>query len=507
MILPRLSQTCTPRPLALVRDCSRINFMSPTSRRTLSALLLLALAVMGLHLLTPRLSEAGAWGVWPFTYLPVAWRWGTALVAALSVILGAQLWDRVGPYMDRLFGPIAWGTPGVRSALAVAAALPFWLFRIRHLRWGDAYLLVASIPHPDVKLTYVWQAPLDVFIHARLWQLAQRWLGWPDPIPVYWIVSTLAGVAFVWITLGLAAWLGRNRAERMLLAGLVLTLGTMQLFFGYIENYSLMTVGVLLYAWLALAALRGKTALIWPAAALALTHAFHPSTIILAPSLLYLAGLLIDRRPAQRHRGQALTPAADRTPRKGGISWQQAVLSIAVPYVLVFAGVVALLTAGHHGLDALLGADFPGGGDRQWFVPLFEVTTRWQHYTMFSWAHLLDIANQQLMSAPLIWPSLILVALLAWRTLPRDDQTFRLLAFMALSYLLLTLTWNPDYGGQRDWDLFSPAAVPATLLLAYVLPRALPERRALCWAGWALVVAQALHTGAWIYQNTRPYAL
>ncbi len=364
-----------------------------------------------------------------------------------------------------------------------------------------------AIPHPDVKLTYVWQAPLDLFMHARLWQLANRWLGWPDPIPVYWIVSTLAGVAFVWITLGLACWLGRNRAERMLVAGLVLTLGTMQLFFGYIENYSLMTVGVLLYAWLALAALRGKIALAWPATVLATTHAFHPSTIILAPSLIYLAVLMIDRRPLEQHQGRAPEPAAGRTPRKGRISWQQALLSLAVPYALVFAGVVALLTAGHHGLDALLGADFPGGGDRQWFVPLLKVTTRWQHYTMFSWAHLLDIANQQLMSAPMIWPSLILVTLLAWRTLPSNDQTFRLLAFMALSYLLLTLTWNPDYGGQRDWDLFSPAAVPAALLLAYVLPRALPERRALCAAGWALVVAQALHTLAWVYQNTLPYAL
>ena len=27
--------------------------------------------------------------------------------------------------------------------------------------------------------------------------------------------------------------------------------------------------------------------------------------------------------------------------------------------------------------------------------------------------------------------------------------------------------WNPDYGGQRDWDLFS-LAIPATLLLARV---------------------------------------
>ncbi len=458
--------------------------MLRTSRRVLLTLRLLALMLIALHLLAPRFSEANAWGVWPFTYLPLAWRWGLALAAAIVVLLGEQLWRRAGPLG---LARVPWGAPGMRLALAAAAALPFWLFRIQHLRWGDAYILAHAIPHPEVKLTYVWQAPLDVFLHAQLWRLGNRWFGWPDPIPVYWIVSTLAGVVFVWVLLGLAGWLGRNRTERALITGLVLTLGTMQLFFGYVENYSLMTAGILLYAWLALRALRGEIGLIGPATVLALTHAFHPSTIILAPSLLYLAWLRLDRPGAR------------------GVPWPRALLSLAVPYGAVLMGVVALMTAGNHGVDALLGADFPGGGDRQWFVPLFEVTTRWQHYTMFSWGHLVDLINQQLLAAPTIWPGLILAALLAWRTLPRGEREFRLLACMAFSYGLLILTWNPDYGGQRDWDLFSPAAVPAALLLAYALPRALPERRALRAAGWALIAVQIMHTAAWIYQNTLPY--
>jgi hypothetical protein len=256
----------------------------------------------------------------------------------------------------------------------------------------------------------------------------------------------------------------------------------MQLFFGYIENYSIMAVGVLLYAWLALRTLRGELALVWPATVLALTHAFHPATLILAPSLLYLGWR------GWRDAGRGLSVLA----------------SLAVPYFIVLAGVLAFMTAGNHGVDALLGADSPGGGDRQWFVPLFEITTRWQHYTMFSLGHLVDIINQQLMSAPVVWPGLLLTATLAWRALPRRDPAFRLLALMAFTYLLLTLTWNPDYGGQRDWDLFAPAAIPAALLLAYTLSRVLPERAAVRRAGWALITAQAFHTLAWVYQNTLP---
>jgi len=169
--------------------------------------------------------------------------------------------------------------------------------------------------------------------------------------------------------------------------------------------------------------------------------------------------------------------------------------------------VVALMTAGGHGLDALLGADAPGGGDRNWFVPLFQTTTRWEHYTMFSLGHLLDIANEQLLVAPVVWPGLLLAAGLAWPRLPRRDGVFRLLLLLAFLYALLTVTWNPDYGGQRDWDLFAPASLPAALLLGYTLTRVLPERRALAAAGWALIAVQFCRLLMWVYQNTLPWTL
>jgi len=475
--------------------------MSLTSRRLLWALRLLALALIALHLATPLFTETSAWGLWPATYLPVGWRWGLGLIATALALLGGRL-------------PLGWSrrvrcnSPWCRLGLATLAGVVFYLFRIRHLRWGDAKILVKAIPYPGVKLTYVWQAPLDVFIHAKAWALGNRLFGWPDPTPVYWILSSAAGIAFVWVLLGLANWLGRDRTERALMFGLVATLGTMQLFFGYIENYTFMTLGVLIYIWLALRALRGEVALIWPATALALTHAFHPSTIILAPSLLYVAV------KTARSEQDSLPIPPTLGARKAGIrvhprssaSYGRALISIAVPYALVFAGVVALMSFGHHGLDALLGVDFPGGGDRRWFVPLFATVTKWEHYTMFSVGHLVDIINEQLLAAPVVLPALALAAICTWRRLPRRDPIFRLLALMTALYLLLTLTWNPDYGGQRDWDLFSPAAVPAALLLGYTLPRVLPERGALQSAGWALIAAQTVHAVAWIYQNTLPWS-
>jgi hypothetical protein len=462
--------------------------MSRASSRLLWALRLLALGVIACSLAAPLFHEESAWGLWPATYLPVAWRWAFALFAAGLVLFG----DRIPTGWLR---GVQFGSPWARLALALLSAIPFYLFRIRHLRWGDAYILIHAIPHPQARLTYTWQAPLDLFLHARAWVLGNRLFGWPDPTPVYWIISAAAGTIFVWVLLSFAYWLGRGRTERALIFGLVASLGTMQLFFGYVENYTLMTVGVLITLWLALRALRGEIALIWPATALALTHAFHPSTIILAPGLLYLAWQIRHGPPPEVQGSELRTQPSAKS----------LVFQIAIPYLLVLVGVFAFMTAGGHGLDALLGADAPGGGDHNWFVPLLQTSTRWERYTMFSLAHLLDIVNQQLLVAPVIWPGLLLAFALAWPRVPRRDGAIRLLLVMALLYLLLTLTWNSDYGGQRDWDLFAPAALPAAILFGYVLARTLPERNALRGAGWALIAAQALHSATWIYQNTLPW--
>ena len=435
--------------------------MSRASFRLLWALRILALGVIALSLAAPLFREETAWGLWPATYLPPAWRWAFALLAAGLALFG----DRIPTGWLR---GIRFGSPWTRLAIALLSAIPFYLFRIQHLRWGDAYILIHAIPHPQARLTYTWQAPLDLFLHAKAWALGNRLFGWPDPTPVYWLISAAAGVIFVWLLLGLAHWLGTG-SHRAFPAG---------------------RIG------------RQPGA---DAAFLRLHRELHADDRRRADH--HLAGaartarrdradLACDRAgadprvpPVHDHPGAepALSRVADPPqlagpePEGSGLraqtSYKSLSLQIAIPYLLVFVGVFAFMTAGGHGLDALLGSDAPGGGDRNWLVPLVQTTTRWEHYTMFSLGHLLDIVNEQLLVAPVIWPGLLLAFAFAWPRVPRRDGAFRLLLLMSLLYLLLTLTWNPDYGGQRDWDLFAPAALPAAILFGYVLARALPERQ------------------------------
>lgn len=480
--------------------------MHPAHTRFLRLLTFYALALLLLHLWVESLPAAWAfwwypaklvgpggrlhpaewlWGVYPFTFWPAWLRWISVTLAA-GIVLWAGFGAGAGARL-RLRLPLpSFPLARVPQALLALLSFPlFWLGRVVHTRWGDAYLLVKGIAHPDVRLTYNWQAPFDTYVHARLFQWGERAWGWTDALPAYWWLSSLAGAAAVWTLLRLAAALGRDDGERWGIFVFMSTLGSMQLFFGYPENYTIISLLILLYLWQGWRYAHGRASLWTPSLILALAHGFHPATLVLQPSLWLLA--LAAAAPGRR-----ITALRRQLP------------ALILPPLLAAAGVVALMTGYVVTTGPVLTTGYVvGGSDARWLVPLTAPVSSWEYYTLFSRGHLIEMINQQLLAAPFTLPALALLLACCRRSLPRD-RTSRFLLVAAGAYLLLIWLWNPDYGGQRDWDLFAPAAWPATLLAAYWLTRALPapaRNRSLL----IIVVVQLLHTAAWIYSNTRPW--
>ncbi len=441
------------------------------------------LGLLTLHLAAYRLPEETAWSLWPYSLLPAWLGWGLALPVGALILLPGRSRTHTGLRM-------LWPTRRRWFALAgLLAGGLFWLARLRHLRWGDSYVLTVALAYdgPGGPLVYNWQAPLTVFLHQRLWQFVVKPL-WGGPVEhAYALVSIGCGMVFVYLLLVLAARLGRDGLESLVLAGLVLTTGSMQLFFGYVENYTIISLGLLVTLWLAWRALGGEVRLLWPVLAFSVTNGFHPSTVFLWPGMGLLAWLCW---------------------RRGHVSAVGGLLQTVLPPLLVGGGVLALMESGDHGLASLLGDDRPGGGDGLWFVPLFETTTRWQHYTMFSAAHLLEWANLHLLLAPFGLPLLGLVLFAAYRFRlvlfgqPTERDYAYFLAAMTALYLLFSWLWNPDYGMRKDWDLFAPSAFIYTLLAGYLLVRALPNRLHLRETGLFAIAVSLLHTAAWVWTNT-----
>lgn len=458
----------------------------------LSAIRLGGLVILSLHLAAFQLPEESFWSVWAYTFLPPWLGWILALLA------GALILPAVSQAVARAFQSV-WARllvlpispPDWYGAAALLAGLVFWLARLRHLRWGDSYMLSVALSYPDLELRviYNWQAPLTVFLHQRLWQfVANPLLGWPVET-VYAVVSILCGIMFVYVLLTFSTRLGQSSLEAAIVAGLVLSTGSIQLFFGYVENYTVISLGLLITLFLAWRTLRGEIQPVWPVLALALTNAFHPSTVFLWPGMLVLVWL-----SWRRGRG---------TIQK--ILWQTV-----LPPLLVAGGILALMESGNHGMSALLGVDQPGGGDTVWFVPLFEIDPEWaryQHYTMFSVAHLLDWSNIHFLISPFGLP-LIIMTLVTIRRFeltifdrPVDRDYALFLGVTALMYVLLTWLWNPDYGGRKDWDLFAPSAFVYTLLAGYLLIHTLRHEK-LREAGLFVLAVSLLHSAAWVFTNT-----
>ncbi|MEM7342878.1 MAG: hypothetical protein AAF485_01420 [Chloroflexota bacterium] len=456
----------------------------------LVALRLWGLILLTLHLAAPQLPEAASWSVWPYTFLPNWLGWLLALLAgslmmpmvSQTVLRGLQrLWNLL-PGKQR---PYRWF-----ALIALLSGGLFWLARLQHLKWGDSYLLSIALSYHDLELRviYNWQAPFTVFLHQRLWQfVADPLLGWPVEY-VYATTSIISGIIFIFLLLTFLSRLGRDTLETVFLVGLMVTTGSIQLFFGYVENYTLISVWLMLTLFLSWRALQNEILPVWPVLGLALTNAFHPSTVFLWPGMWLLVWL---------------------SWRRDYVSLQTALWQLLAPPFVVGGAVLALMESGDHGISSFLGVDRPGGGDGIWFVPLFETTTQWEHYTMFSADHFIDWGNIHLLISPFGIP-LIILSLLTIRYFRltifdhRPDKDFALfLGVTAAMYILLTWLWNPDYGGRKDWDLFAPSAFVYTLFGGYLLVRIVDNRKNLAENALFIVIVSLLHTGAWIFTNTQ----
>jgi hypothetical protein len=339
----------------------------------------------------------------------------------------------------------------VPAAVWIGAAMALaWLLRSQVL-YGDGPQTIQLIPEGD------WinrKEPLDRLLTWSTWRATSAWLGWGARRAVA-LVSVLAGGLYL---AAAARWFRRleptgARAWALLT---LLTAGYVPLFFGHVENYSLLAAGTLWMLTLAWEAVRDPGRPLWPfALAAGLTFATHLSTAWLfgAPLVVLVSRL--------RDRG--------RTP------WRELLIAVAVGLVPV-AVAAALVLARFSSLSGVTLTHF-GGGDGSLFVPLFETSSVFERYTLFAPAHLWDVLNELLLVAPAALACLPLLLLQ-----PRGREAWLLAAatagVLAYAFLFNADMWiaNPAFGALNEWDLFSVAGVPLTAWLALCLARLRPPR-------------------------------
>src|SRR5262249_49755095 len=145
---------------------------------------------------------------------------------------------------------------------------------------------------------YVWKEPLDSFFEHTLASLFTR-LGQPPELAIA-LLSVIAGIVYVKAILLIAQRLGHNLNSRLALTLSLLALGSSHLWFGHVENYSLVTAFTLLSIALAIGYLQGQTKLWLVGLFAGVSVSFHPQALFAIPALV----IMLDQR--RLHHGLIL---------------------------------------------------------------------------------------------------------------------------------------------------------------------------------------------------------
>ena len=403
--------------------------------------------------------RAGAW-LWVWDYLHwVSWpvRFGLALAIVVVSLPAPQTW-LARAWRRRPAGLPAW-------PLIPLSGVLFWLLREKTYR-GDALLKLQLFATKTLQTDpYVWKEPLDALAGYTLtnW-LRPMGLG-PDVAIA--VLSVVAGMIYVAAILEGSRHLSLGTTRRMLLVVGLMALGTSQLWFGHVENYSLVTAFSMVATALALGYLAGKRPLWGVGLAAGAALSAHPQAAFTFPALL----LLLERR-----------------------RWPRQVLTLAVSIV-----VIPLLTAIAFRVAVVPWPGFASAwaGDGQIF---------WTPQQALAPSQLLAALNSLWLVAPAL--PLILVAGIGALFRPglRRDRRFWYTLVLAAGLLVYNFSFQNELPRPRDWDLFAIVGPGVTLWGLYVWLRrhdrsnpALPRKPA-SWGFPILAFAVAV-SAAWVGVN------
>ncbi len=432
--------------------------MSPRGR----SLVILALLAAVLQCAGTLVPGPHLWGVHHYAFLPT-WIQALALVILIVTFLPATR----DPLAERLAG-VASGfssSAAARRAVIVTlciAAVVFWLGRSRTFFMSDGELLLRDIQRGVLSAfeADTLSAPFHLWFH----HLLRDTFGVASWTASFRIASIGAGIVWIACVMAIVGRLTKDGAARFFLAGLLVTAGMTRLFYGYVETSPLFAAAVAVYTWAAIRCLDEGKGVVALVAAFTLAVAMHVTAFLFFPSLLFV---LLRHGGPERTRRPALLAAS-------------LVPFLALPLFWLVRG----------------GGEKTGSAFEAYmtkFVPLSGPLLPKQAYTFLSLPHLAEFMNEQVLLGPVAFFGFVTVLLFALRgkgaKLPssrgdgtegpgradraphdagRDGAIPHLAGFlvvMAIPILVLSLVYNRELGGARDWDLLANLTLPCLLLV------------------------------------------
>jgi hypothetical protein len=424
------------------------------------------------------LPDKRLWGINHLAFHPSIVRFVVLCVTGLLLVppLATATWRGVLWLLRPLFKGIEGGANAIALS-GVASFVIFAAFRSSTRLLGDGYFVVTNIQMAAENELGISDFFRQVTLQERIYPateflgFAASWIAGSfgaSPAGGVWILNCAVGAGVVAGLLAVVRRNGWSDGTKLAVLALALFTGAVELFFGYVENYTLVFALGALYVLTSIRAIRGDGRLWTPGLLLIAAVLFHVQAVLLAPSYIWLV-----TRSAVFKRDSA---------RSG-----------AVAAAVVALTVVAAIAAG---LTPALGRYFlpplgTGGG-----------------YGVFSGAHLLDVVNEVLLLSP-AWTLLVILAVRRVRTGEKKQSNAGMLFgwCLAVPAALFLLLFRPELGMARDWDLYCLAVFGLTSPGLYALVGFLGDKPFAARAPALLAPAVALAavvTIPWVGINADP---
>jgi len=319
----------------------------------------------------------------------------------------------------------------VRAILIIfMAGLLFYIFRVHVHSLGDGYQRVYQ-----VQKGYLHNPPepLDFFLHSILYKGLNIFIP-VEAETIYTSLSIILGVLFVIMVYLFRFPADTNKSAAAITKWLILSFGGMQIFFGYVESYSLLYAAALLFILFSYAYFSNGTGMNIVALLFGITITSHQSGLIVLPAFIYLV----------YHHLKCNKPAA-----------------FSDKFLPIIIGVTPLLIL--IGLRIQQEIVYPQyqKGISDMLLPFYSAG----EYSVISLEHFLDIVNETLLITPILY---FMTPFYFHQDLSNNPRSsFRIFgAFMMVPAGIFLLLMDPKLGFARDWDLFStPMAIIGTIVI------------------------------------------
>ena len=420
------------------------------------------------YLLTIYVAPAYMWGVHFYHFFP-AWIGWTLVLASLVILIpgvGESIYPKFEAPARRIRKPFdSLGRNKSFFMLSFLSLPIFWIFRSKLHLLGDGYFRIRDLPEGKL-YPQEW---LDGFVHLVVYRVMIKLVPTWTPEITYSAISVLCGGVFVFLALKLSSLVGNSGFGRVLIFFFLVSSGSIQLFFGYVESYTILQVTLLGYILFAAMYLAGKVSILPVLLTFVISVGLHITSLIFVPSFIYL---LLKRQKHAREdkmgpgsKGASVPRASGGEPRVDSMRNGEATNTPSSASILA-ALILALVVVCIWIFIVATGLEKTGRGI---FILPLKGTESFP-FGMFSLAHISEFLNQLFLLSPL---SISLIVFFIFFKLKFREFEDGLTNFLALgvSFGLIYLFVFNFYLGSADWDLRSSPAPLFSLLGVHLFLR------------------------------------